>query len=158
MKITGNTRKRLALGARLTSLAIFVLVSAAASADVYPVNGVWINPNHDFPVGADQACSTLRLWGVDAVTRKSIAQLLIFNQNKRYDVTYNNQTVSTLHSAKPITEGYLITETPDIQKRFWIRQKITYLLTMVDPTTIEIRSNLRRTRFVKCGPRGKLSI
>src|SRR5262245_44712118 len=79
LKISGSTSKRLALGARLTSLAILVLVSAAASADVYPVNGVWINPNHDFPVGADQACSTLRLWGVDAVTRKSIAQLLIFN-------------------------------------------------------------------------------
>jgi hypothetical protein len=96
--------------------------------------------------------------GVEAVVRKSIAEMLIFNENKRYDVKQNMQAISTLSSTKPTGDGYWITELPDVRKRFWFRQKITYLLTIVDPTTIEIRINSHRTRFVKCGPRGKMPI
>ena len=92
------------------------------------------------------------------MARKLISELLIFNENKRYGVKQNLQTVSTLVSTKPAEGGYWVTEIPDIRRRFWFKQKVTYLLTIIDPTTIEIRNNSRRAKFVKCGPRGKLPI
>jgi hypothetical protein len=75
--------------------------SAPADADIYPIKGVWVAPNSDFPIRSDEACITVRLSGIEAVTRKFIAELLIFNENKRYEVRQNTQTVSTLFSMKP---------------------------------------------------------
>ena len=96
--------------------------------------------------------------GIEAVARKLIAELHIFNENKRYEVKQNVTAVSTLVSTKPAEGGYWVTELPDVRRRFWFRQKITYLLAIIDPMTIEIRNNSHRTRFVKCGPRGKLPV
>jgi len=135
-----------------------LLLSSPAVAEIYPIKGVWVAPNPDFPIRPDEACFTVRLSGIEAVTRKLIAELHIFNENKRYEVRQNIQAVSTLYSMKPAEDGYWVTELPDARRRFWFRQKITYLLTIIDPTTIEIRSNSHRTRFVKCGPRDKLPI
>jgi hypothetical protein len=150
-------RKRIADSACLIGL-VGLLLSSAAAADIYPVNGVWVAPNLDFPIGADEACFTIRLLGVEAIAWNSIAEILIFNENKRYDVKQNMQLMSTLSSIKPLSNGYWITELLDVRRRFWFRQKITYLLQIVDPTTIEIRNYVHRRRFVKCGPRGKLPI
>jgi len=149
--------KRSAVNSRLGGL-LGLLLSSAAAADGYPVKGVWVAPNPDFPVGANEACFTVRQSGIDAVARKLLAQIVIFNENKRYEVRQNVQAISTLSSVKPRTDGYWVTELPDVSRRFWFRQKNTYLLTIVDPTTIEIRSSVRRTKFVKCGPRGRTSI
>ena len=135
-----------------------LLLSSPAVADIYPVRGVWVAPNRDFPIGPNEACFTVRLSGVEAVARKLIAELHIFNESKRYEVRQNIQAVSTLISVKPAEGSYWITESPDVRRRFWIRQKITYLLTIIDPTTIEIRNNSHRKRFVKCGPQDKLPI
>lgn len=149
--------KRLANCAQLIGLVV-LLQSSPAVADVYPVRGVWVAQNRDFPVGPNEVCFTVRLSGIEAVARKLIAELLIFNENKRYGVRQNSQTISTLVSTKPAEGGYWVTEIPDVRRRFWFRQKDTYLLAIIDPTTIEIRNNSRRTRFVKCGPRRKLPI
>ena len=149
--------KRLAACAQLMGL-VGLLLSSPAAADIYPIKGVWVAPNSDFPVRPDEACFTVRVSGIQAVTRKFIAQLLIFNENKRYEVRQNIQTVSTLLSTKPTENGYWVTEWPDVRGRFWLRQKLTYLLTIIDPTTIEIRNNSHRKRFVKCGPQDKLPI
>ena len=135
-----------------------LLLSSPAVADIYPIKGVWVAPNPDFPIRSDEACFTVRLSGIEAVTRKVIAELLIFNQNKRYEVRQNTQTVSTLISMKPAADGFWVTELSDVRNRFWLRKKINYLLTIIDPTTIEIRNNSHRTKFVKCGPRDKLPI
>ena len=86
------------------------------------------------------------------------SELLVFNENTRYEVKQNLQTVSTLVSTKPAEGGYWVTELPDVRRRFWFRQRITYFLTIIDPSTIEIRNNARRAKFVKCSPRGKLAI
>jgi hypothetical protein len=149
--------KRLADCAQLMGL-VGLLLSSPAVADIYPIKGVWVAPNPNFPIRPDEACFTVRWSGIEAVTRKFIAELHIFNENKRYEVRRNTQAVSTLFSMKPAENGYWVTELPDVRRRFWFRQKITYLLTIIDPTTIEIRSNSHRTRFVKCGPRDKLPI
>ena len=149
--------KPLAACAQLMSL-VGLLLSSPAVADIYPIKGVWIAPNPDFPIRPAEACFTVRLSGVEAVARKLIAQLLIFNENKRYEVRQNIQTASTLLSTKPTENGYWVTELPDVRGRFWFRQKVIYLLTIIDPTTIEIRNNSHRTRFLKCGPRDKLPV
>jgi len=83
---------------------------------------------------------TVRLSAIEAVTRKLVSELLIFNENKRYGVKQNLQTVSTLISTKPAEGGYWVTEIPDVRRRFWFRRKIIYLLTIIDPTTIEIET------------------
>ena len=118
--------KRLADCAQLMGL-VGLLLSSPAVADVYPIKGVWVAPNPDFPIKPDEACLTVRLSGIEAVTRKFIAELQIFNENKRYEVRHNIQTVSTLFSVKPAEDGYWVTEMPDVRRRFWFRQKITYL-------------------------------
>jgi hypothetical protein len=67
------------------------------------------------------------------------------------------QMDSTLQSVKKAAEGgYWITELPNARGRLWFRRKNTFFLVVVDPVTIEIRDISRRTRFVKCEPRGKL--
>jgi hypothetical protein len=149
--------KQLADCAQLMGL-VCLLLSSPAFADNYPIKGVWIAPNPDFPIRPDEACFTVRRTGIEAVTRKLIAEQIIFNENKRYEVRQTIQAVSTLFSMKPAEDGYWVTELPTDRRRFWFRQKITYLLTIIDPTTIEISNNSYRTRFVKCKPRGKLAI
>ena len=149
--------KRIANCTQLIGL-VGLLLSSPAVADIYPVRGVWVAQNRDFPVGPNEACFTVRLSGIEAVARKLISELLIFNENKRYRIKQNLQTVSTLVSTKPAKGGYWVTELPDVRRRFWFRQRITYFLTIIDPSTIEIRNNSRRAKFVKCSPRGKLPI
>lgn len=138
------------------SLACLVLSSFPAEADVYPVSGVWAAPNPEFPIAADEACLIIKTFGVEVLARKSIAEMMIFTNDKRYDVKSNVQMDNTLQSARAAEGGYWITELPNARERFWFRRKITFFLAIVDPVTIEIRDLSRRTRFVKCGPRGKL--
>jgi hypothetical protein len=138
------------------SLACLVLSSFPAEADVYPVSGVWAAPNPEFPIAVDEACLVIKTFGVEVLARKSIAEMMIFTNDKRYDVKGNVQTDSTLQSARAAEGGYWITELPNARGRLWFRRKITFFLAIVDPVTIEIRDLSRRTRFVKCGPRGKL--
>jgi len=154
---TIGIHKRLLDRAQMLGLA-GLLLSSPALADIYPVRGVWVAQHRDFPIGPTEACLTVTLSGIDAVSRKLISPLLIFNDNKRYEVKQSLQTISTLVSTKPADGGYWITELPDVRRRFWFRQKITYFLTIIDPLTIEIRNNARRAKFVKCSPRGKLAI
>ena len=78
--------------------------------------------------------------------------MLIFNENKRYDVKQNMQAVSTLSSMKPTGDGYWVTELPDVRRRFSVRQKITYLLTIVDPTTIEIQNQFAQNKICEMRP------
>jgi hypothetical protein len=154
---TSGFHERLADGARLIGM-VCVLLSSPAVADIYPIKGVWVALNPDYPIGREEACFTVRLSGIEAVSRKFISELHIFNENKRYEVRPNIQAVSTLFSLKPAEDGYWVTELSEVRRRFWFRQRIIYLLTIIDPTTIEIRKNSHRTRFVKCGPRNKLPV
>ena len=149
--------KRTAI-ALFVSLVCLLLGTLPAAADVYPVEGVWAAPHPEFPISTDEACFTVKTIGVDAVARKSIAQLVIFTGDKRYTVKANIQSSHTLQSAKVTNDGYWITELPTEGRGFWFKRKIVYFLAIVDPVTLEIRDNSRRTRFVKCGPRGKLRI
>jgi hypothetical protein len=135
-----------------------LLGSVPAEAVTYPVAGVWAAPSPDFPISGDEACFTIKSVGVNAIARRSVGQIMIFDGNKRYSVNANAQTSYAFHSLKAVDNGYWITELSTERRRFWFKTKITYFLTIVDSMVLEIRENSRRTRFVKCGPRGKLHI
>jgi hypothetical protein len=126
-----------------------------ASADVFPVTGVWVAPNPDFPIAIDEACFTIKTFGIEAVVRKSIPEMIIFANDKRYKVKGNSHIGSTVPSVKAADGGFWITEIPDVRRRFWFRPKVSYFLTIIDAMTIEIRDNAHRTRFAKCVPQGK---
>ena len=138
--------------------AIYLFMGSSAVADIYPVNGVWVAPDLEFPVGIDAACFSLRTSGVQAVAKRSIGQLVIFNESTRYDLKGNVEAVNSLLSAKPTVGGYMITEQPVVRHHFWFRKKTVYFLAIVDATTIEVRDRLRRTKLEKCMPRGKLPV
>jgi hypothetical protein len=141
---------------RLTSLAAalgcLVLVSFPVAAEVYPVNGVWVAPDPAFPVATGEACFIIKTIGVEAVSRKSIFEVVIFTTNKRYDLKGGVQTEGSIESVRATDGGFWITELSN-RKWFVFRRKYTYFLAIVDASTIEIRDNSRLTRFVKCGPR-----
>ena len=144
--------------ASFIGLTCLLLSALPAEAVTYPVNGVWAAPHPDFPISSDEACSPVKIVGVNAVARTSIAQIVIFNGDKRYTVKANIQSSHTLHSLRAVDGGYWITELSTERQRFWFRKKVTYFLAIVDSRSLEVRENSRRTRYVKCGPRGKLRI
>jgi hypothetical protein len=133
-------------------LGCLVVATLPAAADVYPVSGVWVASNPAFPVAAEEACFIIRTFGVEAVSRKSIFEMIIFTTNKRYDLKGDVQTESSIGSVKATDGGFWITE---LSNRKWLgfRRKFTYFLAIIDPSTIEIRDNSRRTRFGRCGPK-----
>lgn len=139
-------------------LACLLLSAVSATADVYPVSGVWIAPNPTFPVSTNESCFAIKLFGVEAVSRKSVSEMIIFANDKRYDVKAGVQIESTAQTVKAAEGGFWITDLLNVRRRFWFRQKASYFLAIIDPVTIEIRDNSRRTRFVKCEPRSRSRI
>src|SRR5690349_11969123 len=87
-------------------LTCYLLGSLPAEAVTYPVAGVWAAPNPEFPISSDEACFTVKTVGVNAVARRSVGQIIIFNGDKRYSLKANVQTSHTLHSFKAGDNGY----------------------------------------------------
>jgi hypothetical protein len=129
-----------------------ILVSVPAAAEVYPVSGVWTAIDTDFPAAANETCIAVKTFGVEAVSRKSISELIIFAKDKRYDVKRDVQTETTIKSIKVAEGGFWITESFSKRGR-WLgfKRKTTYFLTVIDPHTIEIRDGMVRHRYAKCG-------
>jgi hypothetical protein len=130
-----------------------ILFSFPAAAEVYPVSGVWVAIDTDFPAAANETCLAVKTFGVEAVSKKSISQMIIFTKDKRYDVKSDSQTETTIKSIKVADGGFRITESFS-KRRSWLgfRRKTTYFLGIIDPLTIEIRDATRMTRYAKCGP------
>ena len=83
-----------------------ILVSVPAAAEVYPVSGVWTAIDTDFPAAANEACVAVKTFGVDAVSKKSISEMIIFAKDKRYDVKGDVQTETTIRSIKVAAGGF----------------------------------------------------
>jgi hypothetical protein len=45
--------------------------------NTYLANGVWAAPHPEFPISNDEACFTVKIVGIIAVTQTSIARLVI---------------------------------------------------------------------------------
>jgi hypothetical protein len=129
-----------------------VLFSFPAAAQVYPVSGVWAAIDSQFPIAANETCIAVKTFGVEAVSKKSILEMIIFAKDKRYDVKGDVQTETTIKSIKAADGGFRITESFG-KRGSWLgfRRKTTYVLKVVDPLTIEIWNAAGMTRYAKCG-------
>jgi hypothetical protein len=147
------SRSRLRGAASRGLLIGLILLSFPAVAEVYPVSGVWTAIDSDFPAAANETCLAVKTFGVDAVSKKSIAEMIIFAKDKRYDVKGDVQTEATIKSIKVTDGGFRIIETLSNGAR-WLgfKRKTTYFLTVIDPQTIEIWDGMVLNRYAKCGP------
>ena len=144
---------RIAGAGSLGLLIGLILFSFPAAAEVYPVSGVWTAIDTDFPAAANEACVAVKTFGVEALSKKSISEMIIFAKDKRYDVKGDVQTETTIKSIKVVDGGFRITETFSTRGR-WLgfKRKTTYFLTVIDPQTIQIRDATGMTRYAKCRP------
>ena len=130
-----------------------ILVSAPAAAEVYPVTGVWTAIDTEFPAAANETCLAVKTFGVEAVSKKSISEMIIFAKDKRYDVKGKVLAETTIRSIKVAQGGFWITESFGNRGR-WLgfKRKTTYFLTVVDPRTIQIWDGAVPRRYARCGP------
>jgi hypothetical protein len=128
-----------------------ILVSVPAAAEVYPVSGVWTAIDTDFPAAGIEACVAVKTFGVEALSKKSISEMIIFAKDKRYDVKGDVQTETTIKSIKVAEGGFWITESFSKRGR-WLgfKRKTKYFLTVINPQTIEIWDGMVRHRYAKC--------
>jgi hypothetical protein len=122
-----------------------------AAAEVYPVSGVFVAIDAGFPAAANETCLAVKTFGVEAVSKKSIAEMIIFAKDKRYDVKGDVETETTIKSIKAADGGFRITEVFKRGRWFGFKRKTTYFLDVIDPQTIEIRDTTGMTRYTKCG-------
>jgi hypothetical protein len=144
---------RIGGAASLALLIGLILFSFPAAAEVYPVSGVWTAIDTDFPAAANETCLAVKTFGVEAVSKKSVSEMIIFAKDKRYDVKGDVQTETTIMSVKVANGGFRITETFGTRGK-WLgfKRKTTYFLNVIDPQTIEIRDATGMTRYTKCRP------
>jgi hypothetical protein len=130
-----------------------LLFSFPASADEYPVNGVWVALGREFPAAEYEICFAVRTFGVEAVLRKSVSEIMIFSKDRRYDLKGETQIQATVKSVRPANQGYRITETLN-ERRRWLgfAKRVTYSLAIIDSRKIEIRNETSAIRYAKCGP------
>jgi hypothetical protein len=126
------------------------LFSSAALAQTYPVSGVWVARDERFPSSGAGACLTLKKDGVDAIAAQSFPTLMIFSEDKRFEVRRNYLAERTIKSVKGTPDGgFRITEAGGKHWLPWPKKWI-FRLKIVNPTTIEITKEKVSTRFFKC--------
>jgi hypothetical protein len=133
-----------------------VLFSSAASAQTYPVSGVWVATDDRFPGSTGGACLILKQFGIDAVLAQPFPRLMIFSKDTRFEVREDYLAERTIRSVKSATDGGIqITETFANRWRPSSKRQV-FKLKVVDPTTIEIAEGKARTRFFKCSSSSSL--
>jgi hypothetical protein len=131
-----------------------VLFSSAASAQTYPVSGVWVATDDRFPGSTSGACLILKKFGVDAVLAQPFPRLMIFSKDKRFEVRGDYLAEGTIRSVKSAKDGgFQITESFANRRRLFSKRQ-GFELKVVDPSTIEITEGKASTRFFKCSSGG----
>jgi hypothetical protein len=74
---------RIGGAASLGLLIGLILFSFPAAAEVYPVSGVWTAIDTDFPAAANETCLAIKTFGVEAVSKKNISEMIIFAKDTR---------------------------------------------------------------------------
>jgi len=128
------------------------LFSYAALTQTYPVSGVWVAKDDSFPGSTNGACFILKKIGIDAVSSQPFPSLMIFSDNKRFEVRGDSRTERTVRSVRSATDGrFRITESP--RKRWSLLFKRPFFtLKIVDATTIEVAEGNISTPFFRCSP------
>src|ERR1700721_761686 len=121
----------------LIAATLYSFCSFAAVAETYPVNGVWTAIGPAFPINRHEACLSLKTFGTEAVSRKSIPELIIFTKGKRYVVKGDAQNENTIKPPDPADGGFWITESPSKRSRWmFFKRKKKYFLRIFTPPTI----------------------
>jgi hypothetical protein len=126
------------------------LFSCAASTQTYPVSGVWVARDDSFPGSTNGACFILKKIGIDAVSSQPFPSLMIFSDNKRFEVRGDIRAERTVRSVQSATDGrFRIIES--LGKRWSLLFKRPFFtLKIVDATTIEVAQGNISTRFFQC--------
>jgi hypothetical protein len=133
-----------------------ILFSFPAAAQVYPISGVWVAIDPRYPKATSEVCLAVKTFGIEAVSNDFIAELIIFDKDRKVDVRGVLQLETTIKSIKAADGGFRITETFGKGARwFGFKRKASYFLTVIDSQTIEIRDATTLTRYTKCGPHGR---
>ena len=139
--------------AMLTSVLIVgSLSSFAACAQTYPVSGVWVAMEHQFPQSKAGACLTLKTIGVDALFGEPFPTVMIFSDGRRFVVRGGRPAELAIRSVKSAKDGgFRITESLG-QRGSWLPwfKNRQFHLKVVDPMLIEIAEGPVNTRFFKC--------
>jgi hypothetical protein len=130
-----------------------ILFSVPAAAQSYPIGGVWAAIDPQFPKAISEMCIAVKTFGTEAVANNLIAEIIIFDQKKRFYVRGDATGETIIKSIKAVDGGFRITETFS-KGTNWLgfKRKVSYFLTVLDPQTIEIRDARTFTRYTKCGP------
>jgi len=137
----------------LTSvLTVGSLFSFAACAQTYPVSGVWVAMDHQFPESKAGACLTLKTIGVDALFGWSFPTVMIFSDGRRFVVRGGRPAELAIRSVNSKKDGgFRITESLGKHGSWlpWFKNR-QFHLKIVDPMVIEIAEGPVSTRFFKC--------
>ena len=133
-----------------------VLFPLPTAAQVYPISGVWAAIDPRYPKATSEVCLAVKTFGIEAVASDLIAELIIFDKDRKVDLRGSVQLETTIKSIKATDGGFRITETFGKGTR-WLgfKGKASYFLTVIDPQTIEIRDAKTRIRYTRCGPHGR---
>jgi hypothetical protein len=128
------------------------LFSFPASTQTYPVSGVWVARDDSFPGSTSGACFILKKIGINAVSSQPFPSLMIFSDNKRFEVRGDFRAKRTVRSVQSATDGrFRITESSGNRWSLLFKRPF-FTLKIVDPTTIEVAQGNISTRFFQCSP------
>jgi hypothetical protein len=146
-----GSRPYLRAGMRTSVLIVGSLSSLAAYAQTYPVSGVWVAMDHQFPQSKAGACSTLKTIGVDALFSGSFPTVVIFSEGQRFVVRGGRPAELAVRSVNSKDGGFRITESPRKHGSWlpWFKNR-QFHLKIIDPMIIEIVEGPVSTRFFKC--------
>lgn len=147
-----GSRPYLRAGIQTSVLIVGSLSSFAASAQTYPISGVWVAMDQPFLGSKPGACFTLKALGVDALFNGTFPTVMIFSDGQRFVVRGGRSAERAIRSVKSTKNGgFQITESlgkhggwlPSFKNR-------AFQLKVLDPMVIEITEGPVSTRFFKC--------
>jgi hypothetical protein len=106
---------RIAGAGSLGLLIGLILFSFPAAAEVYPVSGVWTAIDTDFPAAANETCLAVKTFGVEAVAKKSVSEMIIFAKDKRYDV---NRSKRHMASSASLRQPFATFDITDVEGKY----------------------------------------
>jgi hypothetical protein len=147
-----GSRPYLRAGMWTSVLIVGSLSSFAARAQTYPVSGVWVAMDHQFPQSKAAACLTLKSIGVDALFDGPFPTVIIFSDGQRFVVRGGRPAELAIRSVSSVKDGgFRITESLGKHGSWlpWFKNR-QFHLKIVDPMLIEIAEGPASTRFFKC--------
>lgn len=147
------------LGAAIRILVVIAgsLSCFAASAQTYPISGVWVAMDQPFLMSKTGACLTLKKVGADALFDGPFPTIMIFSMDERIVVRGGRSAELSIRSVKSTKDGgFHITEALGKLGSWlpWFKNRALHLK-VLDPMIIEVTEGPVSTRFFKCSADGR---